>query len=63
MIDTFLSLNTRLLGLGRSAAVAAGRSPGGSMVFKLRKVVYSITFWVAIFAAIVVSNTVWAITH
>jgi hypothetical protein len=35
----------------------------GSMVFKLRKVVYSVAFWVAIFAGIVVFNTVWALTH
>jgi hypothetical protein len=33
------------------------------MTYHLRKVVYSISFWMAIFAAIVVFNTVWALTH
>jgi hypothetical protein len=33
------------------------------MVYKLRKVVYSVTFWVAVFALIVLTNTIWALTH
>ncbi len=33
------------------------------MVFKLRKMIYSVAFWMIIFAAIVVTNTVWALTH
>jgi len=33
------------------------------MVLKLRKVVFSIGFWMAIFASIVFLNTVWALTH
>ena len=35
----------------------------GSMTLKLRKVIYSVSFWMGIFAAIVVFNTVWALTH
>jgi len=33
------------------------------MVFKLRKVIYSVTFWVIVFAGIVLFNTIWALTH
>jgi len=33
------------------------------MTLKLRKVIYSVSFWMAIFAAIVVFNTAWALTH
>ena len=33
------------------------------MVFKLRKLIYSVYFWVAIFGVIVIFNTVWGLTH
>jgi hypothetical protein len=33
------------------------------MVYKLRKVVHSITFWVVVFGVIVLTNTLWALTH
>jgi hypothetical protein len=33
------------------------------MVFKLRKVVYSVAFWVSIFAAFVIFHSAWALMH
>jgi len=33
------------------------------MVYKLRKLIFSIAFWVALFAIIVLINTIWALTH
>ena len=33
------------------------------MVFKLRKVFFNAFFWVGLFAAIVIFNTIWALTH
>jgi hypothetical protein len=33
------------------------------MVFRPRKVVYSVAFWVSIFTAFVVFHSVWALTH
>ena len=35
----------------------------GSMAYKLRKLIFSVAFWVGIFAAIVVFNAIWALTH
>jgi hypothetical protein len=35
----------------------------GSMALKLRKVIYSVSFWMGIFTAIVLFNTIWALTH
>jgi hypothetical protein len=33
------------------------------MVYKLRKVVFSVTFWVTVFGLMVLTNTIWALTH
>ena len=33
------------------------------MVLKLRKVVYSVSFWVSIFAAFVIFHSAWALMH
>ena len=33
------------------------------MVYKLRKVVFSVTFWFFLFVTIVLTNTIWALTH
>ena len=33
------------------------------MIFKLRRLVYSVSFWVAMFTAFVIFHSVWALTH
>ena len=33
------------------------------MAFKLRKIVYSVTFWISVFAAFVILHSAWALMH
>lgn len=33
------------------------------MILKLRKMVYSVAFWVSMFAAFVIFHSAWALTH
>ena len=33
------------------------------MVFRLRKIFYSVSFWISIFAAFVIFHSAWALTH
>jgi hypothetical protein len=33
------------------------------LTLKLRKMIFGVGFWTALFAAIVIFNTIWALTH
>ena len=48
--------------MGGWAEISTARREG-SMVYKLRKVVYSISFWVLVFGLLVLTNTIWSLTH
>lgn len=54
----FIAQFTYLNGFGR-----VERPLGGIMTFNIRKVVVSVSFWLAVFAAIIAFNTYWALTH
>jgi hypothetical protein len=48
--------------MGVAIDLSARRS-GGYMTLHIRKVLYSVSFWLAVFGAIIAFNTVWALTH
>ena len=59
----FPILNTFILGRGRPCGILAYTVREATMVFKLRKMFYSVSFWVSVFAAFVILHSAWALTH